>query len=228
MSQNFLKSLILVSIIFSFFSIITGCDSAPDEPAWHTVFSDNFNRVDGELGSNWNVIPETNGTLTISGNRALYSTTGTTDNSIAAYPYNGSGIDSNKIKLSFKFTTDSNFDDIETIGFLFKPSPETGKQYCLTFKYNYLALGTKNSDAAAWTWLETLNPNLLDNTTYYLELYVDGSSFTGRIKNAGGAVMHEIKITGEDYSSWNTYFILMSNGNSSAIQFDDYTIKAYY
>ena len=227
MSRHVLKSSVIFFILISVLSTTTVC-TIEEASTWHTVFFDDFNRADGVLGLKWNVIPSSNGSLTISGNSALYSTTGASDNSITAYPDSGMGIASNRFTLTAKIITGLNFGDIETIGFIVKPSPETGKQYCLTFNKTFFALGTRNSEADDWSWLETMTPNLSDNMTYYLELEIDGADFTGYIKDSGSNIIKKINVKGMDYTDWNTYFMLMSNSSSPAIYFDDYTIKAYY
>lgn len=230
MTQNLLKYFLMFFILISV-SAITSCSDSSDgvsaNPTWHTVFSDNFDRADGELGPDWNVVTSTNGTLAISGNSVLYSITASSDNSIITYPDSGTGINSNNFALTLKIITDSNFSDIDAIGFIIKPSPESGKQYCLTFNKTCFTAGTRNSDSDSWTWLKTVTQNLLNNTTYYLELNVDGADFTGQIKDSGGTVLQEINVTGGDYSSWNTYFLIKSNGVNSAVRFDDYKIEAY-
>ena len=72
-SAKFFFSLTALLLI----SVLTGC-----EFGWHTVFFDNFNRANGELGPKWEIITEANASLQISDKQALYSTTSAENNTI--------------------------------------------------------------------------------------------------------------------------------------------------
>jgi hypothetical protein len=208
----------LASLLF--ISFLTGC-----EFGWHTVFFDNFNRANGELGSKWEVITEANASLQILDKQALYSTTAAENNTIICY--HDEAIESSTFRISTKITTDSNTADLECIGFSFESETNTGKSYSLTFNKTWFAIGTTDQATDETTWLSTLPVNLSDNTAYSLELNVDGKIITGCIKDAGGTVLHELKADCEASETWSSFFLLMSNGGNTALKFDDYRIEAF-
>ncbi|GEM_PF-3818052 len=201
-------------------SVLTGC-----EFGWHTLFFDNFNRGNGELGPKWEVIKEANASLQISEKQALYTTSASTDNTIICY--HDEAIESSTFRINTKITTDSNTADLECIGFSFEPYPGSGRSYSLTFNKTWFAIGSTVQATDETIWLATLPVNLSDNTVYSLELNVDSGKITGCIKDAEGAVLYELKADCEVSETWSSFFLLMSNGGNTALKFDDYRIETF-
>ncbi len=199
----------------------TGC-----QYGWHTVFFDNFNRVDGDLGKKWEVVTAANATVKISGKQALYSATAASDNVIICY--NNDSVESSTFRASTSIKVTANCAGIEAVGFIVEPGGTGAKNYTLTFNKSCFAIGTTDNSTGVTTWLSSLQVNLVENTGYKLELVIEGAKITGYIKDSGGNVLHEVTAACDQSEEWSVMFLLMSKAEGTVLNFDDYRVEEYF
>ncbi len=199
---------------------VTGC-----QYGWQTVFFDNFNRGDGDLGRKWEVVTAANATVTISGKQAHYSATGATDNVIVCY--NNNAVESSTFRASTTLKTTANFDGVESVGFIVEPGENAAKNYTVTFNKSWFAIGTTDNSTGVVTWLATQQVNLGDNSEYKLELLVEGEKISGFIKDSAGNVAHELAAACDQSEEWSVMFLLMSNEEGTVLDFDNYRVEEF-
>lgn len=220
MCQRFLNgSISALLILFTVFAI--GCHK---EEQWETVFSDNFNRADGNPGSDWVVDAGANASLAISGNRVLYTSADTTDNSVVFYQ--SSGIKRSRFRISAMFVTGADASVIESAGFIFEPDPEIGTSFSATFSGGYLAIGKTDKATDVYTPLSSMVISLDNNAVYYLRLAVDGPNVKCYMEDSNHVLIHELSADLEAHSAWSTYNLLMSNA-ATTMMFDNYLIEEF-
>ncbi len=221
--------LLIVAVLVT---VLNGCENEipsstyPEKKAWHTVFSDNFNREDGELGEGWIVDSGSNATLTLSDNTALYTTTSAIDNTVVCYKENS--LNSKKFRIKVSFKTDSSFAGIESAGFCFETNTASDKSFSLTLNKSYFAIGVTDKSTNGTVFPASKSVDLSDNSVYTLVLNVDGKTATGTIENSGSETVYTLTTQIDEHTSWSSYILLISKSSSTTLHFDDYSAEIYY
>ena len=209
----------ILFIIISFTLLLAGCGGDSDDAAsWITVFEDNFNRSDSDLGSNYNLKIESGTTFQIESQEVKYYNESSGTGGDCAF-YTGF-INNPNTRLSIRFTTgsDLNFDPIALNARSFDSSGITG--YCLALIPSMLIIA---KDDGIFLNTQSLS-SIATNTTYILEFIIEGSSLTGYIKTTGGDIIAEISTS--DSTSSSGYMGFSTEGSiGTTVYFDDFKIE---
>ena len=218
------KFLFFIPFFCSLLLVVSCEDSSNDNPSWKTIFEDNFDRADGSIGSNWSVDPCLNATMSVSNNQLLYTSTSASNDNLGSTYVNI--ISSSKTRIVIKVRTGANADMIEFAGFGFVPNENSDIFYLLAVNKTYLALEKNKFSTSETLILDSKNVSLDNNTDYYLEYIVDGSSFCGYLKDSSGLIISQVTKEDLSYSSWYIGFCAGSYGPTS-FSFDDFKIEIY-
>jgi len=220
MKRTFI-GIILIIVFVSF--LLAGCDGSggkDKDDVWITVFEDNFNRSDGDLGSNYTVETDVGASMQITGNTVMYNATGNDQRSSAFYK---DIINDANSKFSIKFKTGSNLDiDHYALYARYTTGSEDGFGYAIGGdSVCFLLLRTDDDDGPV---LAQEDITLETNTTYIIEFIIEGYSLTGFLKNSAGDVLSKLNATDSTYTTGKVMFETKSTGDTTMI-FDDFKIE---
>ncbi|MFC2090845.1 hypothetical protein ACFLT1_08715 [Bacteroidota bacterium] len=222
---NHFRSIAFVLMLFTL--LIYSCEEVPEEQAdeWETVFFDDFNRADGDLGTNFEVQIYGDGSALVSGNQLKVE-----DGSYYAVRY-GTPVSDDKFRFSLKCTTAENPSSTYAFGISARSrslATDWTQQEIYMGALWYEADSLKLSKLVGSGFPEEMAGKAFDiqsNTNYLLQLTYDNGHLKFKVTDLDSDFADSVEYTDPVPLTGDTISINGMQENGDVVYFDDFKIE---